>query len=737
MRLKIPVFIFVFTFSLSLISQDISKIDLSYSGSSTVGNFIQDVIELDKYSFRSDTRPESSGGELAIMEGRTDLAGIARIPSKELLSSGVSSTLIGWDAIAIIVHPDNPIKNLTSSQLKAIYTGEVRNWQVYGGPDLEITPYIVGPESATRKVCRSIILGKDEYHNCEEVRPDVDILERVKNDVGGIGQISYSFVRSEAALRILQINGQILTLSNSNYPITRPLYLLWWPGRKDVAEFVNWTLSSEGQDLVRQRFVGIREASVQTDEETGELVVYTKSKPMEDGGIFYYPHDPYDVLNTDGTLVLHVKNHLSFNDESPSRVSLSAGNYLIRTDLKSSQLKEFSINIKSGQITRIYTEQNEAIQEGNNTNRNSLRAQSIDREGNSSKNQLFNFFGDFRVRAEEDMIQDQNRFRGRFRIRAGIFSSLTKDTKLEIRLVSTTNPDDPNSTHVNLDGGFNQIRVAIDRAYFHYHPQKSPYFEWWIGKFSNPNVSSQIFSELVWDADIQPEGTAFSIKKTMESSISQIKFINGTYLLSQFKTDNTKNWLNTTQVSAELKLGEAWKLSIASGLYFFKNIKGLDLASSVVDQNEGNATYITEEINNEDTLTINRYLSNFYILDNFFYLKNSGLKRPLIFKFQWINNVGADNENSGFSAGISYGDLKDKNHWLFYYQYHYLQKDAVFTPYVQDDFLKKTNASGHVFGIAHSFHKKISVNLWALVDKSLDTGSKTDARIRLDLNVKI
>ena len=170
---------------------------LSYIGSSTVGNFIQDANQHYEFSqFTINTKSESAGGELAIIEGRTDLAGIARRPNENVLNRGVASKLIGWDAIAVITHPQNPVKNLTQSQLKLIFTGVITNWKEVGGEDREIVPYVVGIESATRRVFRSIILGADDYHGCIEINPDAHIINEVSIDRGGIGHISYSFLEN-------------------------------------------------------------------------------------------------------------------------------------------------------------------------------------------------------------------------------------------------------------------------------------------------------------------------------------------------------------------------------------------------------------------------------------------------------------------------------------------------------------------------------------------------------------
>ena len=79
--------------------------------------------------FTFDTEPESLGGEVAIREGRADLAGVAGVPHDETLVGGVEATQIGKDAIAVIVHPSNPVARLSRSQLRGIFSGALRNWK--------------------------------------------------------------------------------------------------------------------------------------------------------------------------------------------------------------------------------------------------------------------------------------------------------------------------------------------------------------------------------------------------------------------------------------------------------------------------------------------------------------------------------------------------------------------------------------------------------------------------------
>lgn len=100
--------------------------NLRYVGSSTVATFVREAEPVyGRARFEIDTRPESAGGVRAILERTADLAGVADRPSSEVLKAGAAATLIGRDAIAVIVHADNPLSALTSSDLRGIFTGRI------------------------------------------------------------------------------------------------------------------------------------------------------------------------------------------------------------------------------------------------------------------------------------------------------------------------------------------------------------------------------------------------------------------------------------------------------------------------------------------------------------------------------------------------------------------------------------------------------------------------------------
>ena len=86
-------------------------------------------------------------GISALMDHTTDIAMASR-PIKfsekmKLKAAGqeVKEVIIAYDALAIIVHPDNPVSRLTRQQLEGIFRGKIVNWKQVGGPDMKIIVY--------------------------------------------------------------------------------------------------------------------------------------------------------------------------------------------------------------------------------------------------------------------------------------------------------------------------------------------------------------------------------------------------------------------------------------------------------------------------------------------------------------------------------------------------------------------------------------------------------------------
>jgi phosphate transport system substrate-binding protein len=251
------------TFSLTILATAAwGKEELSYIGSSTVGKFMHDAVKsYDKAYFNINTKPESGGGETATVFGKCDLGGVARDVKPAILAKGVEKFLIGKDAIGVWVNKKNSVSSLTMEQLQKIFTGKIKNWSEVGGSDQLITVYIVNPQSATRKVFSKAVLAGARYAGkVETIAPDPRVIDKVAQDSGGIGQLSFALGNSHAQaglVKKINVDGKEASVNNPEYQITRPLYLITKGAPKGaVKAFIDWAISEEGQGIVKRNFVG-------------------------------------------------------------------------------------------------------------------------------------------------------------------------------------------------------------------------------------------------------------------------------------------------------------------------------------------------------------------------------------------------------------------------------------------------------------------------------------------------
>jgi phosphate transport system substrate-binding protein len=250
--------------------------DLSYSGSSTIGMGILEAGALKTYGeitgkkFALVEMPGSGKGLDALLAGKVSIAGVSRPLKKEEKKQNLVGTAIGLDAIAIFVHIDNPVKNLTKEQLKGIFTGKIRNWREVGGNDAPIEPNteIAGAKRATMLEFQEMIMDKAPYgEGFKEIDfPRDQIIETAKNK-NTICTVSRGLLMKLSAymrtkVKVVTVNGASPSeadIRSGAYIISRPL-LLVTEGKPqgEAKQFIQFMLSSEGQKKVNINFVRVK-----------------------------------------------------------------------------------------------------------------------------------------------------------------------------------------------------------------------------------------------------------------------------------------------------------------------------------------------------------------------------------------------------------------------------------------------------------------------------------------------
>lgn len=192
-------------------------------------------------------------GISAVHEGTADI-GMASRTLTDDESKGIKQYQIAIDVLAIVVHPDNPVKTLTLAQIQDIYFGRVTNWKDLGGIDQPIVPVQRELSSGSRGAFDEMVLGKQTAtaSNVETSVTAGDLAARISKEEGAIGYLGFGNI--DSSMKVLGINGVIpnqATAKDGSYPLIRPLILMTGPLTQPLAQnFIDYVLSSTGQKRI-------------------------------------------------------------------------------------------------------------------------------------------------------------------------------------------------------------------------------------------------------------------------------------------------------------------------------------------------------------------------------------------------------------------------------------------------------------------------------------------------------
>jgi len=220
--------------------------------------------------------PGSGAGIAALINGTTDICQASRMIKateiEQAHSVGVDpfEIQVATDALSVIVHPSNPISELTIEQLSAIYTGNVTNWEELGGNDSEIVVLSRDTNSGTHVFFKEHVVqmaGLDTEDKTLEYGSNVLLLPSTKEGVDeveknpnaifypGLGYLTDN-VKPLAIKKTTDSAGVLPSLETAldgTYPIARPL-LYYTNGEPEgvIKAYIDYCLSTEGQVKVEE-----------------------------------------------------------------------------------------------------------------------------------------------------------------------------------------------------------------------------------------------------------------------------------------------------------------------------------------------------------------------------------------------------------------------------------------------------------------------------------------------------
>jgi phosphate transport system substrate-binding protein len=172
----------------------------------------------------------------------------------------VQLTPVAWDALAAIVHKDNPVNNLTLQQLRDLYLGKITNWKELGGRDAPIELYVrTGKISGVGRTLRELVFNNyDQEFVAKHVVEESATLEKdMVTNPNGIGVTGVSSARKITSIaKILKLEGKDPSYENikkGDYMLYRPLYMVSHMQERDpeVKRFLEFVMGPEGKAVMR------------------------------------------------------------------------------------------------------------------------------------------------------------------------------------------------------------------------------------------------------------------------------------------------------------------------------------------------------------------------------------------------------------------------------------------------------------------------------------------------------
>jgi phosphate transport system substrate-binding protein len=214
----------------------------------------------------------SGTGIAALINGTVDMANASRKIKEEERSkaetNGVEPVehVVAGDAIAVVVHPTNPVQGLTIAQLSDVFSGKITNWREVGGEDRPIVLLSRESNSGTHVFFLEQVVRQGDKNDKTLFSPDTllmpsseGISAEVRENPNAIGYDGLGYVTHDQKMVTVAstedgtyVMPMVETVKDGSYPIARGLYI-YTAGEPQgaILEYLNWILGPEGQAIVQ------------------------------------------------------------------------------------------------------------------------------------------------------------------------------------------------------------------------------------------------------------------------------------------------------------------------------------------------------------------------------------------------------------------------------------------------------------------------------------------------------
>jgi phosphate transport system substrate-binding protein len=248
-----------FLFFLLLISAGVgcqrSKAGITVAGSTSVEPFAELLAEEYMSTYPQSHIYVQGGGSTAGIEAVITRAAKIGMSSRPLLGQekNLYSVTIAKDAIAIILHPKNPIQDLSLDQIREVFSGKIKSWKELKGISRPIVLVTREEGSGTREAFQKFVMEKEDI-SLESLVQDSNgaVRQVVASNPSAIGYISLGLVNNQVkALKVSGVEPNLTDIENGKYTLVRSFLFVF--NEEPVGEtksFLEFVLSPLAQKLL-------------------------------------------------------------------------------------------------------------------------------------------------------------------------------------------------------------------------------------------------------------------------------------------------------------------------------------------------------------------------------------------------------------------------------------------------------------------------------------------------------
>ena len=193
----------------------------------------------------------SAAGILAAQSGTADIGMSSRSLAGD--ETKLWSVEIARDGLAIVINAHNTVVNLTTEQVRDIYSGKISNWSALGGEKAQIHVFTREDGSGTRSSFETLVMGKTEINPRAMVQDSNGAVRQlVGDDPDAIGYISLGLV--DKTVKAVELNGVVASrehVTDGSYGLSRPFLFISKNTPTGLTKaFIDFTLSDQGKQIL-------------------------------------------------------------------------------------------------------------------------------------------------------------------------------------------------------------------------------------------------------------------------------------------------------------------------------------------------------------------------------------------------------------------------------------------------------------------------------------------------------